>query len=330
MASARGQRIANMYNAGVLEANKTQTTDLLQNSANQSLSALGQGSDAARRSLTSYGAQAYDDISRGSADASMQLNDGRNRANSYLDAARGYFDPYQQQGLAAQNMYSNALGLNGADGNAQAHSAFQTTPGYEFQLGEATRAGMRQAAATGRLDGGGTLAALTTLGSGLANQEYGNYLNRLQGQGQMGFNAAQAIGGNLGQAANLQYQQGQGQAQIAQNRGQALAGINSGLGSSLANSFTGQGAGEAQVYGNLGNSLAGLNQYTTGQLVNGMTGVGQAQDAAKTANQNMTMSIIGQGIKLLAGPLTGGLSSLGGMSSAAGGAGGSMATGNLY
>lgn len=291
--SAKGQQRAAVNSQDMLERYRRTGEDQITSYGGQALSALGQGGDSARRAMTSYGGVAYDDASRGFGDASTQLNMGRAQANTYLDAARGYFDPYQQQGQAAQTMYSNALGLNGADGNAQARSAFQTSPGYQFQLDQATQAGQRQAAATGRLDGGGTLAALTSLGSGLANQEYNNYLNRLQGQGQMGFNAAQAMGNNLGQQANLQYQQGAGQAQIAQDRGRTLAGINSGLGASMAQSLAGQGAGEAQLYGNMGNSLASLTGNTAMAHMKNINDVGQANDAARAGNINLGMGLAG-------------------------------------
>lgn len=322
MASAKQQRYASMFNAELFGGNKAESTDILRGTAGQGLAALGAGGDAARGALTSYGGQAYGDVAAGYGDASRRLGDastllnlGRNQATSYLDQVPGLYQPYAAAGAQAQGLYSDALGLNGAPGNARATEAFTTGPGYEFQRDEALRGATRQAAATGRLDGGGTLAELTRIGNGLASQEWNNWLTRLQGQGAQGMQAASGIAGGLTNLGNIQFQQGQGQAALGQagatldaNRGTALAGINTGLGTNLGNSFTNQGAGEASVYGNLGSSLANLGLATTQGVTQGVTNAAQAGDAAKNANQNLALGLTGQilGLGLGGGNTVGG------------------------
>lgn len=291
--SSRNQQRAAVQNQDMLERYRGDAMRTVADYGNNALQSLGRGGDSARRSLASYGQAAYGDASSGFADAATQLNLGRNQATGYLDAARRYLDPYQQAGQSAQGMLSNALGLSGAGGNAAARAAFQTSPGYQFQVDQATEAARRQAAATGRLDSGNTLTALTTLGSNLANQEYGNWLNRLTQQGQMGLSAAGAIGNNLGQTADLQMRQGMGQAQIAQDRGRTLAGLNSGLGAAMGQSFTGQGAGEATVYGNMGNALSGITMNTAQAHMQNVNNAAQAADAARAGNVNLGLGLLG-------------------------------------
>lgn len=302
MASAQKQRYAAMKNTDLLEANELKSTGIFNRTTDQGLNAIRTGADSARRSLTDFGTRAYDDVSRGYGDASTQLNAGRDQAQTRLDQIGGMYQPYASAGANAVGTLEGSLGLGGADARQRAVDAFQTGPGYEFQLGEALKAGTRQAAATGRLDGGGTLAELTRIGSGLANQEYGNWQNRLQGLTNTGMQANAAIGSNLTNQANLDYQQGAGQAALASARGTALGGINTGLGSNLGNSFTTQGQNEASLYGNLGNSLSNLGQWTTGQITNNITNQAQASDAAKNANQqtavNLGTSIFNAGTKL--------------------------------
>ena len=89
------------------------------------------------------------------------------------------FDPSTAQATAGANLYADALGINGAGGNARATGAFQAGPGYGFAMDQGLQALQRSAAAGGMLASGNTLTAATQYGQGLANQEYGNWLGRL-------------------------------------------------------------------------------------------------------------------------------------------------------
>lgn len=88
--------------------------------------------------------------------------------------------------------------------------SFRETPAYQFQMSEGTKAIDRGAAARGSLKSGARLKALQTFGQGLADQTYGDYMNRLA-----------AISG-LGQTATTNT--GQFGAQNAAAQGQALVG----------------------------------------------------------------------------------------------------------
>lgn len=129
------------------------------------------------------------------------IDSGQIDSNKALNAATGYYEPYQATGTAANTMYGNALGLNGADGTAAATSAFQTGPGYDFALKQGEQSALRGASAAGMLNSGNTLTALSQYGQGLANQEYGSWLDRLQGQSAQGLSAASGMAGVAGQQA---------------------------------------------------------------------------------------------------------------------------------
>lgn len=118
------------------------------------------------------------------------INTGEQKSEGALNSAIGAYEPWVTSGGAANTMYGNAIGLNGADGNAAATGAFQAGPGYQFAMDQGTQAALRGASAGGMLNSGNTLTALTQFGQGLANQEYGGWLDRLSGMSSQGLQAA--------------------------------------------------------------------------------------------------------------------------------------------
>ena len=70
---------------------------------------------------------------------------------------------------------------------------------------------------------GNTLQAITGLASNLANQEYGSYLDRLQGLSGQGLSAAGSMSGNNALAGNYQYGGAGTLAGILSNAGTSLA-----------------------------------------------------------------------------------------------------------
>lgn len=115
------------------------------------------------------------------------------------------FKPFLDAGTNALAGLQYELGMGAAPKNYQ---GFQQTPGYQFQLEQGQAATNAVAGARGGLNSGATLQALSSFNQGLANQEYGNYYNRLAGLT------------NLGQAsAGQQAAAGQN---FASNAGQAI------------------------------------------------------------------------------------------------------------
>ncbi len=114
------------------------------------------------------------------------------------------------------------------------YRGFQATPGYQFALEQGQAAIDNSAASRGNVFSGATLKAQQEYGTGMANQEYGNYLNRLTGQAAQGQAAAGNIataGANYGAGAGTAYAN-MGNAQAAGYIGQGNA-INNGISNAL-------------------------------------------------------------------------------------------------
>lgn len=95
--------------------------------------------------------------------------------------------PYQQAGVESIGTLMQALrdGKFGAGSNSSTPTFTPPTlqdarndPGYEFTREQGTRGVLQGAAAAGGAITGGTLKALDTFGSGLADTTYGNVFNR--------------------------------------------------------------------------------------------------------------------------------------------------------
>ncbi len=103
----------------------------------------------------------------------------------YLNEAKGITGDYLNLGKAGANAYANATGVNGAAGNAEALAGFQAGPGYQFGLDQGLQALQRTASSQGRLQSGNTDIDLLQYGVKSANDEWGNYVDRLGGYNNM-------------------------------------------------------------------------------------------------------------------------------------------------
>lgn len=112
---------------------------------------------------------------------------------------------------------------------------FQETPGYQFAFNEGMRAIDASAASRGMLRSGATMQAQQERATGLANQEFGNYLARLSGQATLGSNAAAQTAtvntNNAQMQSNALANMGNAQAAGFIGQGNAFnSGINNGIG----------------------------------------------------------------------------------------------------
>jgi len=152
-------------------------------------------------------------------------NDGPDKAQDVFGDVTKYRVNGKEfgQDLAAAQAYADANQSGGYE-----YQGFQATPGYNFLLDQGQAAIDGSAAARGNVFSGATLKAQQEFGTGLANQTYDTFLNRL------------SAGAASGQAAA---------------GGMATAGSNfaSGTGNALAN------MGNAQAAGYIGqaNALSG-------------------------------------------------------------------------
>lgn len=169
--------------------------------------------------------------------ANRAISSGMNKAKMAYADAKGMYSPYATQGGQAFSTIGNLMGLNGQAGRDQAFSTFQEDPGYQFAMDQGVSALDRSAAAKGSLMSGGQLKDLTTFGQGLANQQYGDWYNRLAGLADTGYSATGATANarlNLGQQ-QMQARMQQGENKANQTLGQW--GMLSGLASAGLKAF---------------------------------------------------------------------------------------------
>ena len=194
-------------------------------------------------------------INQGIGDLSSSFGQGRGAlSQNYTAGLQPFLQNYaqDQQGTKA---LGDALGLNGASGNAAATAAFQNNPGYDFALQQGNNSILANQAATGQLASGATNLDLLKFGQGTANQGWQQYVQNLQPYLGAANSAASGIGGlysGLGNQLNSNFM----------NLGNAQYGADTSIGNANANSdLAGLGAsanGLGAIAGGLG---LGANLY---------------------------------------------------------------------
>ena len=223
-----------MYTVMAQEANRAATTAQLEGYNQKGLDALGSGYQAAKDSYDKYQTKTLDALGSAYTTGRNDLSQGYGQAANDVRTGIEGLNPWVERGNQAGAMYGNALGLNGAAGNQAATSAFQAGPGYEWQRDQAVDGAARKANALGISASGNTLDAITRLGSNLANQEYGSWLDRLNGVNTQGQAAATSQLGGYQNLGALAAQGGAAQATLAQNYGQNQAAAFNDAGKTLA------------------------------------------------------------------------------------------------
>jgi hypothetical protein len=115
--------------------------------------------------------------------------------------------PWLDAGRKALTSYMGELGLSDEARAGKFESGFKKTPGYDFAVEEGEKGVLNSLSALGMKNSGAALKALTRFRTGLADQTYGTYLDRLSGvstggQVQAGNNqtAGQNFANSAGQA----------------------------------------------------------------------------------------------------------------------------------
>ena len=238
---------------------------------------------------TLFGGGAQQDAANANAQALSQyqgtantaLGTGYNTGTTNLNSAIGAYSPLAALGQnynQAGNLLLGAEGANGAAGTAAAQAAFQNAPGYSGAIDAGLSAIDRQRASMGMANSGNANLDAQTFGQNLQNQQYNTWLQNLQQTAGMGATAtagaAQGQGTGYTNLANLGYQYGSDQGNIANNvasgtmadnnmvaAGQA-AGAKNLLGAGLSLATLGMGGGTTlggSLLSGAGSALKGLN-----------------------------------------------------------------------
>lgn len=166
-----------------------------------------------------FGKDQEEDIKRAKKKSDKALDSGYQGANSYYDQGYDQLNPYAQQGTQANSLYGQAIGLGTDEERAAAQMRYFTDPAFQSVLGQQSNALLRNLNARGQSGGGKAMMAAGRLGT----ENYNNWLNRLQQQGQQGGQfASQQSNIRLGQG-DLRYGYGATKAGNEINYGNAMA-----------------------------------------------------------------------------------------------------------
>ena len=150
------------------------------------------------------------------ATAAKAIETGRLQGTADLDA--GYAGAADQIGKASalfgdlgasygagSKLYQDALGVNGADASAAARTAYTTSPGYTFNMDQGLQALQRTRAVNGTLASGGADTDAMKFASGLASQDWSQWLQALNGLDTKRMGAVQGEAGTYGTLGQLAY-----------------------------------------------------------------------------------------------------------------------------
>src|SRR5690606_23159255 len=132
------------------------------------------------------------------------IDAGQAESKGYLNEAKGLYGDLTGTSQGNLGYYKDALGLNGAQGSADALSRFQAGPGYDFTMSQGLDALNRTAAARGQLNSGNTNIDTLRYATGLADNTWQSYLNNIQGYDQQqNSNMLTGIAGQAGALGGL-------------------------------------------------------------------------------------------------------------------------------
>jgi len=161
-------------------------------------------------------------------------------------------NPYIQGGTKAYGTLNDLLGVGGNSATMQ--QTLEGLPGYQFTRDQGLKSVQNSAAARGLADSGAALKGAGNYATGLANAQYGNYVNQLQNSANTGESAATALAGYGTQAGsnigNAQIGAGNAQAAAQNSIGNAISSGASGIGQyyTLSNLLKSTGSGGGAGY----------------------------------------------------------------------------------
>lgn len=190
-------------------------------------------------------------------DETPYYNQATQNTTNYGSAALAPYTGLVSTGNQGTTALGNALGLNGASGNASALSTLQNTPGYQFALQQGLQAVDRGSAAKGLGTSGNALNAEDQYAQGLASQTYNNYVSQLQPYLGVAENAAQGVANtNLTTGSNLA-SENLGQGNYVSNIQTGIGNANAAADTAAQNAENSFINGAVNAVGNIGGALLG-------------------------------------------------------------------------
>ena len=204
-------------------------------------------------------------------DLQSGFDQGKGYGEDYLNKSNSLMQGYADRGNSASNMYANLNGVNGADAAKTAWQGFQAPPGFQEAQDYANKQTQNSAAARGSMYGGNTMAALYNQNSAARYGAQNDWMSRLNGMGQQGYQASSGMADRTGQMGNSLMQGrmnlGGQQSQAAGQYGQGMAGASGalaqnmiGLGGVVMGGFSPGKSGTSPF----GNMASGVNSLYKG------------------------------------------------------------------
>lgn len=240
---------------GLYGSAQTSGIGTLEAASNAAGNQLASGYGTATGALTGYLDPAVAALTGGTSGGLAALRSGVGQAAGAFSPALATAGAYGDRTTASYNAMADALGWNGPEGIARSRSQFTTSPGYQFATEQGIQGIERGANISGMAPGGNTLRDVGEYVTNAANQQWGDYLNRIAGIGSL--YAPLALQGQLGA--------GQGQANAYLTGGRGAADILTGGGTNLANLYTGTGRSLADLATGYGTNLANIYTGTAGR-----------------------------------------------------------------
>jgi hypothetical protein len=159
----------------------------------------------------------------------------RKEASAAYGDAQDILQPFYGPGSQAYGTLNDYLGVNGQGPQQTAMDNYVQSPDVAFRMGEGIKAlDNSYAARSGGTDSGGLRKAQIKYGTGLATEDYGNFLQRLLASAGIGSNAANTLTGarynSAGLTSNANQFQGTADANASLAEGSILANlINGGM-----------------------------------------------------------------------------------------------------
>lgn len=180
--------------------------------------------------------------------------EGLAQQRAMFDKALELGQPYRLAGQNALQEYVDML-----NGTPQAQQTkLESTPGYQFQMEEGTKALERGAASRSGVLNGAESKSLTRFGQGLASTTYNNFMDRLANLGTMGANSAAGAGSAAVQTGTAQAGVLQGIGNTYMQAGQNIGSLRSQQGAAQASGYL---ASQAQGTSLLNNAMGAAAMF---------------------------------------------------------------------
>lgn len=286
---------------GELAGGETGAKGFINRGYDDGRAALTRGYDTARTDLTSGYDQARSDITSNFGAAENAVTDAMGRV-------RSVYQPLQQAGNWAQDLYNRALGMGGAGGVSDA-LATGLDPYRQYRDEMLNKELQAQFNARGLGGSGRFASALSRASLERGSQDLQQYLTRLENQATRGQNVASQLAGYEANAGNtiagIRQGTGTSLAGVAQNRGTSLANLEQNRGNVMGQQDINRGNALADITDRYAQTRAGVESGTAQQLAANRINVGNGLAQTRSTGMNNLISLGGLALSAASGMPTG-------------------------